>query len=66
MSFAGLCVRLIENADGYQILTFRGIAQAAVVWFVACFTRKIKPLQFVKDFDRTDVLIGALLSLIHI
>lgn len=62
MSFAGLCVRLIENADGYQILTFRGIAQAAVVWFVACFTRKIKPLQFVKDFDRTDVLIGALMA----
>ena len=62
MSFAGLCVRLIENADGYQILTFRGLAQGAVVLLVACLTRNIRPVQFLKDFDRTDVLIGLLMA----
>ena len=62
MRFAGLCVRLIDDADGYQILTVRGISQGVVVWAVACFTRNIKPSQFIKDFDRTDALIGVLMA----
>lgn len=63
MSFAGLFVRLTEDADGYQILAFRGIAQGMVVWLVACFTRKISPLTFLQDFDRTDGLIGVLMAI---
>lgn len=62
MSFSGLCIRLLEDADGYQILTVRGIAQGVVVWAVACTIRKITPLQFLKDFDRTDALIGVLMA----
>ena len=62
MSFAGLCIRHIENADGYQILFYRGIAQGLMVWLVACSTRQIKVLAFPASFDRTDGLIGLLMA----
>ena len=62
MSFAGLCVRLLNDADGYQILTYRGIAQCLMVWTVACITRNIRPQQFIRAFDRTDGLIGVLMA----
>ena len=62
MSFAGLCVRLLHDADGYQILTFRGITQGLMVWAVACVTRRIKPVTFFTSFDSTDALIGVLMA----
>ena len=62
MSFAGLCIRLIDNADGYQILFYRGIAQGLMVWLVACSTRQITPIAFPASFDRTDGVIGLLMG----
>jgi len=58
MSFAALFVRLIENADGFQILFYRGIPQCAVVLIVACLTRGISPTKFIKSIDRLDVALG--------
>jgi drug/metabolite transporter (DMT)-like permease len=58
MSFAALFVRLIENADGYQILFYRGFPQCAVVMLIACRMRAISPVAFIKSIDRIDVFLG--------
>jgi drug/metabolite transporter (DMT)-like permease len=58
MSFAALFVRLIENADGYQILFYRGFPQCFVVMLIACRMRAISPLQFIKSIDRVDIFLG--------
>tara|TARA_R110002096_G_scaffold2150_2_gene11388 strand:- start:901 stop:1773 length:873 start_codon:yes stop_codon:yes gene_type:complete len=58
MSFAALFVRLIENADGFQILFYRGFAQCAVVLFIACLRRNITPITFFKTIDRVDIFLG--------
>lgn len=58
MSFAALFVRLIENADGYQILFYRGFPQCAVVMLIACRARRINPVQFILAIDRVDVFLG--------
>jgi len=58
MSFAALLVRLIENADGFQILVYRGIPQCGVVMLIACLTRRMSPTTFFKSIDRLDVALG--------
>ncbi|GEM_PF-528487 len=58
MSFAALFVRLIENADGYQILFYRGFPQCAVVMLIACRARNISPVEFIKSIDRVDAFLG--------
>jgi drug/metabolite transporter (DMT)-like permease len=58
MSFAALFVRLIESADGYQILFYRGFPQCAVVILIACRIRGITLVQFIKSIDRVDVFLG--------
>lgn len=58
MSFAALFVRLIENADGYQILFYRGFPQCAVVMLIACRMRAISPVAFIKSIDRVDTFLG--------
>lgn len=58
MSFAALFVRLIENADGYQILFYRGFPQCLVVLLIACRMRRISPFQFIKSIDRVDIFLG--------
>lgn len=63
MSFAALGVRLIQNADGFQILTYRGISQCLMVGFVACATRHIRPRSFISSFDKTDWLIGVAMGI---
>ena len=63
MSFVGLLLRLIESADGFQILFYRSLALAAMVVFVACLRRRISPLQFLRRFEVWDVLVGLLLSI---
>ena len=43
MSFVGLLMRLIDSADGFQILAYRSISLAAMVLLVACLRRRISP-----------------------
>jgi drug/metabolite transporter (DMT)-like permease len=63
MSLAALFVRLIDQADGFQILTYRSIALASVIALMACLRRRTNPLAFVRSLDRADWSMGAVLSL---
>ncbi|MGU9963974.1 MAG: DMT family transporter [Candidatus Halichondribacter symbioticus] len=46
ISFAALFVRLIDTADGFQILAYRGIGQFLVITLAACLIRRVTPTQF--------------------
>jgi drug/metabolite transporter (DMT)-like permease len=58
MSFAALLVRLIQDADGFQILFYRGFPQCLMVMIVACFIRQISIKDFFKTIDKTDIYLG--------
>ncbi|MDC1269596.1 DMT family transporter [Amylibacter sp.] len=58
MSFAALFVKLIQNADGFQILFYRGFPQCMMVMIVACFIRRINLVEFFKSIDKTDLILG--------
>ena len=58
MSFAALFVKLIQNADGFQILFYRGFPQCMMVIIVACFIRRISLVEFFKSIDKTDLILG--------
>ncbi|MBT6895548.1 MAG: EamA/RhaT family transporter, partial [Rhodobacterales bacterium] len=58
MSFAALLVRLIQNADGFQILFYRGFPQCIMVMIVACVIRRISIKEFFISIDKTDTYLG--------
>ncbi len=63
MSFVGLLMRLIDTADGFQILAYRSISLAGMVALVACLRRKISPQRFLAGLDRSDLGMGLALSI---
>ena len=63
MSFIGLCMRLIEVADGFQILFYRSISLSLMVGLICCLLRRIWPVAFIKSLDRTDMVMGAVLAI---
>ena len=63
MSLAALFVRLVDQADGFQILTYRSISLAGIVGLLICIRRKSSPTGVVSTLDRTDWSMGAVLSL---
>ena len=63
MSFVGLYMRLLSQADGFQILFFRSLSLCLIVLMVCCLRRKVTPLIFLKSIDKNDFLIGSSLSL---
>lgn len=63
MSFAGLLIRLLEAADGFQILAYRSISLAAIVAVVACLRAKTTPWQFIRLLDAYDLGIGLAFSI---
>lgn len=62
MSFVGLLMRLIEAADGFQILTYRSITLAAMVALVACLRRRVGPGRFIAGLDGNDLAMGLALA----
>ncbi len=62
MSFVGLLLRLIEEADGFQILVYRSFSLAAVVLVFACLRRRVSPAVFLASIDRWSVFVGLLLG----
>jgi drug/metabolite transporter (DMT)-like permease len=58
MSFAALLVHLIEDADGFQILFYRGFPQCIMVMAVACVIRRVSIKNFIKSIDKTDFHLG--------
>ena len=63
MSFVGLLMRLIDSADGFQILAYRSVSLAAMVAVVACILRRSSPLRFVTSLDAKDLAMGLSLSI---
>ena len=63
MSFVGLYMRLLAQADGFQILFYRSFSLCLMVGLVCCLRRKVTPLNFLKSIDKNDFLIGLVLSL---
>ncbi len=63
MSFVGLIMRLLDSADGFQILFYRSIALSAMVMLVACLRRRVGPGEFLKSLDRFDLSMGVVLSM---
>ena len=48
MSFVGLYMRLLSQADGFQILFFRSLSLCLIVLMVCCLRRKVTPLMFLR------------------
>jgi drug/metabolite transporter (DMT)-like permease len=63
MSFVGLYMRLLSQADGFQILFYRSLSLCFMVGLVCCLRRKVSPFNFLKSIDRNDFTIGMVLSL---
>ncbi|EBA03127.1 hypothetical protein RB2150_17284 [Rhodobacterales bacterium HTCC2150] len=63
MSFVGLLIRLVDSADGFQIMAFRSLSLAGMVGIVACLRRRISPLRFLTSFGPTDLAMGMALSI---
>ncbi|MDB4130080.1 DMT family transporter [Amylibacter sp.] len=63
MSFAALLVRLIQYADGFQILFYRGFPQCIMVMAVACVIRRISIKDFFRSIDKTDLCLGLVMCI---
>lgn len=63
MSFIGLYMRLLSEADGFQILFYRSLSLCFMVGLVCCLRRRVMPMTFLKSIDKNDVLMGMALSL---
>lgn len=63
MSFVGLFVRLIDSADGFQILFYRALSVVPFVVMVICLRRRIGLIKLCRALDIHDLIIGIFLSL---
>ena len=63
MSFNGLLIRLIDVANGFQILFYRSITLALIIYIVATVKRRISLKKFICTFDKWDLRVGLCLSL---
>ena len=63
MSFVGLCMRMIDAADGFQILMYRSMSLCAIVALVCCLRRRVGFGQFLRGLDWHDLLMGVALSI---
>ena len=63
MSFAALFVRLVDQADGYQILAYRSLTLSAMVGTVLCLNRRTGLGALLSSLDKSDLKMGLSLSL---
>jgi drug/metabolite transporter (DMT)-like permease len=62
MSFVGLLMRLVDSADGFQILMYRSASLSVMVAIVACLNRKVGIFRFLSSLNKNDVYMGAALA----
>ena len=62
MSFVGLLMRLIDTADGYQILMYRSVSLSLIVALIACLKRKVSFLGFIRSINKIDIAMGISLA----
>lgn len=63
MSLVGIVMRLMETDDGMIILFYRSISLSAMVMTVGCLRRRENPIRFLGKLDKTDMAMGAALSI---
>ncbi|MFK5998186.1 MAG: DMT family transporter [Rhodobacterales bacterium] len=63
MSFVGLLIRLVDGADGFQILAYRSVTISLMVALVVCLKRKIGLPTFLRSLDPNDLAMGFALAL---
>lgn len=63
MSFVGLLLRLVEDADGFQILAYRSVTISLMVALVACLKRKVSLPVFLRSLDANDLKMGTALAI---
>ncbi|MCY3877992.1 MAG: DMT family transporter [Rhodobacteraceae bacterium] len=63
MSSVGVFLRMIESADGFQILFYRSIALTALIAGIICLRRRLPLSAAIRSLDRQDVVVGFFLSL---
>ena len=66
MSLNGILIKLIEDADGFQILFYRSLTLSLTVGLVISIKRNERFLNFIKSFDKWDSLLGIFLSVAFI
>jgi drug/metabolite transporter (DMT)-like permease len=62
MSFVGLLLRLVDNADGFQILAYRSVALSLIVALIVCMKRKNSLPAFLRSLDVNDFKMGTALA----
>ena len=62
MSFIGLLMRLVDAADGFQILAYRSMSLSIVVAIVACLNRKVGIHRFLASLNKNDIYMGIALA----
>ncbi len=63
MSFVGLFLRLVDSADGFQILAYRSVTLSLIVAIVVCLKRKVTLVAFLHSLDVNDLKMGIALSI---
>ena len=63
MSFVGVLLRLLEAANGFQVLFYRSFGLALIVFIFICFRRDITPKKVILSLDRSDFFIGLNLAI---
>ncbi len=63
MSFVGLLMRLIDTADGYQILMYRSVSLTLMVALIACLKRKVSLFVFLRSINKIDLYMGVSLAI---
>ena len=63
MSFNGLFLRMMEQADGFQVMIVRSSTLLLMVWLFASIFRKTSPVAVVRAIDGVDWIVGGLMAL---
>ena len=62
MSTGAVYLRLADEAAGFQILFYRTLTMAPVLLTIICLKRRRMPLSIFQSLDRSDLVVGVLLS----
>lgn len=62
MSTGVVYLRFVESAEGFQILFYRSLSLCPTILVIVCLRRGCGPLQIVRSLDRSDLVVGMLLS----
>ncbi len=62
MSTGVVYLRFVESANGFQILFYRSLTICSALLAIICLNRRRNPLDVIMSIDRSDFIVGLLLS----